>query len=382
MNPHLRIYRGFTDIQGLSAGWQSLQHHPNSDYDHFMLVCRLRSEVIAPFALGFLEDGTCRAIMAGRLEQQVLRPSVGYAKLPGLRANVLTFIHEGILGELDSRMAAAAIEALSAIMVSREIDAVNFHMLPERVSSLWDVLQNQSAHNCGAVFSDWAIHRDMRVESEPGYLLRRMRSKHRAWIRRKERDLERTFPGLVAWKWCTGSIDVPELCDKMEAVARTTYQRGLGAGFVDNGENRERLALFARNNQLRVLLLEIAGNPKAFWMGNVYKGAFHSAATGYTPDVRDFEVGTLTFIRMVDELVREGVTRLDFGLGDAHYKERFGDRHWREASVQLFGPTPKGRFLHAYLGMFRRFDREARRLLSRLGAVDRIKRSWRDRLRG
>lgn len=381
MNPIVQVYQGPSELQTLAEAWRGLQHHPNSDFEHFMLVCRLRSEVVTPMALGFWVDGTCRAIMAGRLERLLLRPSFGYAKLPVMSAIVLTFIHEGILGVLDSRMAAAAIAVLSGMMARRDMDAVSFHMLPERVSSLWGAVQKQAAHFSGTLICDWAIHREMTLQNQPGYLLSQMRAKHRGWIRKKERDLEKAFPGRVHWKWCAGIVDVLGLCGKVEAVARTTYQRGLGAGFIDNHENRERLSFFARKGQLRVLLLEIDGIPKAFWMGTVYKGVFHSAATGYTPDVKDFEVGTLAFIRVVDELVREGVRRLDFGLGDAHYKERFADRHWREATVQLFAPTCRGRFLHAYLGLFSWLDHEARRLLSRLGAVDRIKKSWRARMR-
>lgn len=381
MDLDVRVYQGPVEISALSGIWQSLQHHPNSDYEHFMLICRLRSEVISPFALGFWEDGICRAIFAGRLERLTLRPSVGYAKLPGVPAIVLTFIHEGILGKPDSRMAASAMDVIYKMMACRKMDAVSFHLLPERLSSFWGVLQKQAVRAGGALVSDWAIHRDMAIQNQPGYLLSQMRSKHRGWIRRKQRDLEKEFSGRVYWRWYAQIEDLTELCGKMEAVAKTTYQRGLCAGFINNHENHERLGLFARSGQLRVLLLEIDGMPKAFWMGTVYKGVFHSDATGYVPDVRDFEVGTLTFLKVVDELVREGVTRLDFGLGDAHYKERFSERYWREATVQLFATTCKGRFLYAYLGLFRWLDRLARRLVFRLGAVDRIKQMWRSRLR-
>ena len=62
-----------------------------------------------------------------------------------------------------------------------------------------------------------------------------------------------------------------------------------------------------------------------------------------------YEVGTLIFIRMNDELAREGVRKLDFGIGDALYKQRFGDQSWREATVWLFAPTAKGMALRSIL---------------------------------
>lgn len=167
----------------------------------------------------------------------------------------------------------------------------------------------------------------------------------------------------------------------MESVARMTYQRGLGVGFVDNEENRQRLALFAHRGQMRVLVLEIHDTPKAYWLGTVYGGVFHSEATGYTTEMAEFEVGTLTFLRLVDELVKEGVTRFDFGLGDAHYKERFADRSWQETRVHVFSRSFKGQLLRGYLEMFGSMDDCARRVFQRFGVFDRIKQAWRAQLR-
>jgi hypothetical protein len=38
----------------------------------------------------------------------------------------------------------------------------------------------------------------------------------------------------------------------------------------------------------------------------------------------------------------EGIPRMDFGLGDAFYKQRFGTEGWEEASVFIFAPTLRG----------------------------------------
>ena len=85
-------------------------------------------------------------------------------------------------------------------------------------------------------------------------------------------------------------------------------------------------------------------------------------------------------MRMVDELVREGIKKLDFGLGDAHYKQRFGNRSWREATIRLFAPSAKGLTFRSMLGLFGTLDGAARRLLQRTGFLDRLKTGWRTRL--
>jgi CelD/BcsL family acetyltransferase involved in cellulose biosynthesis len=93
-----------------------------------------------------------------------------------------------------------------------------------------------------------------------------------------------------------------------------------------------------------------------------------------------YEPGTLIFMHMVDELAREGVRRFDFGLGEAFYKQRFGDQSWREGTVRIFAPTVKGLTLRSSLGFFRMLDAVGRHLVKKIGGLDRLKTGWRRRL--
>lgn len=220
----------------------------------------------------------------------------------------------------------------------------------------------------------------MDLQYEIGFLLKKLRSKHRSWLRKKQRELEFTFPGKVNWHWMREIDDVSGLCSLIESVAARTYQRGLGAGFVNDEEHRQRFTLFASRGQLRAQLLEIDGQVRAYWIGIVYQGVFHSWETGYDPDLHVFEPGTLIFLRMVDQLVLEGVRKLDFGLGDAAYKRRFGDHSWREATVRLFAPSAKGVAIRSVLGTTSMLDGVARRFLQKIGVLDRLKTGWRRRL--
>ena len=79
--------------------------------------------------------------------------------------------------------------------------------------------------------------------------------------------------------------------------------------------------------------------------------------------------------------MREGIERIDFGLGDAEYKDRFADRSRREADLQLFGKTSKSRLLRAYLGCTNTIESVARRALQRSGVFARLKQTWRARVR-
>lgn len=375
----LRIINNLAELEKVKTFWEKRQTNPNCDFEQFRLVCRSRKEVECPYVMALECEGDLCALLCSRLERISFTPRIGYLNPLKIPASVITVIHDGLVGEIDSTAARMMIEHLWSSLSRGEADAVIFSNLSEH-SPLMAALMKHAPEWWCEKEPAWSTHRSMALGNEPGFLLKSMRSKHRGWIRKKQKDLESAFPGKVTWKWLNSVDDVADLSARLETLASRTYQRGLGAGFVDNDEHRRRFALFASRHNLRVQLLEIDGNVRAFWIGLVYQGIFHSWATGYDPDLREYEPGTLVLLQLVDELTREGVRTIDFGLGDAHYKERFGDASWREATLMLFAPSPKGFLLRSASGICAFMDHMGRRFLQKAGLTDRVKTGWRRRL--
>lgn len=371
----VKVIQTLEGLAKIRTYWEQWQVHVNSDMAQFELLCQLRPEVMLPCVLVVEKNGIVQALVAARLEQTRVAPSIGYLKLPRVPARVIAVIHQGILGNLDKDGAQEVLQKLKLMLAAGEADAVDFHHLHED-SPLLQALHQQGPRIYCEKTPRWSTHREMILPSK-GSLLETLRSKHRTHMRKREKELEDAYSGRIAWRWLTHIDDIPSLCTNLENVAATTYQRGLGAGFFYNEEFRQRFELFARRDQLRVQILEIDGKLKSFWFGFVYGNSFHSSETGYDTSLRDYEVGTLMFVRMVDELTKEGIQTLDFGLGDAYYKERFGHRSWRETSVWLFAPTLKGTILMTYVRLLGSVEQTARRLVCHLGLRDKIKNIWR-----
>jgi hypothetical protein len=304
---------------------------------------------------------------------------VGYLKMPLLRRRALILIHGGAIGQLGPREADLIIARINQFLADGGADVVVFSSLSEG-SPLFASIRAMGRRVLGVAKPRWAKHWELTLPSQPGCLLQAMKSKHRSWIRRKARDLEAAFPARIDWRWHAQVDDLAPISRQIEEVAARTYQRGLDAGFKDNVFHRERLALFARQGRLRIMILEIDRRPAAFWFGIVYRGVFHSEATGFLPELSEYEIGTQVFISLVDELVRESVVRFDFGLGDAPYKQRFGDLSWRENTVWLFGSAWRGAALRTYLGTCEALDHALRAFVQRIGVADRLKQAWRRRL--
>ncbi len=217
----------------------------------------------------------------------------------------------------------------------------------------------------------------MHIPADSGFLLKKLSSKHRSWIKSRQKKLLADFDGRVSWHWIKDFEDLDSLCNELEEVAAKTYQRGLGAGFFNNEEFRQRYRLFADQGSLRIQLIRVENRVKAFWIGKILKDVFYSEATGYDPDFRIYELGTLLLLAITDALVEEGVQRFDFGLGDAFYKERFSDESWTETSFHLFAPTIKGAFLRGLEASFGFIDQKIRQTVRKAGWEDRVKTGWR-----
>jgi CelD/BcsL family acetyltransferase involved in cellulose biosynthesis len=363
----------------IRSHWEKWQSHPNADLDHFGLVCRLRREVKHPYVMVVEQAAQPCALLLARLEKVRFAPGIGYLKPLGIRSNMLAVLHQGCLGLVDDEIAAVMVRHLYSWLVAGNADGVTFNLLRSD-SPLWRALMTHGPQWWCEKNPRATEHRALTLRGDPGFLLQQMRSKHRSWIRRKQRELESAFAGKLTWRWLADFEDVAQLCGQLDLVAARTYQRGLSAGFINDEEHRQRCQLFASRRQLRVQLLEMDGTLQAFWIGIVYDGVFHSWATGYAPELREYELGTLVLLRMVDELVREGVQTLDFGRGDAFYKQRFGDRCWREATVHLFAPTAKGMLLRSSLALCGMLEGAGRQLARGTGILERLKTKWRQRL--
>ena len=381
---HIRAIRTLQELAPVRAHWQQWQDHVNNDLAQFELVCRHRTEVESPWVIVIEQDSENNrdsdpdALLLGRIERNAFAPSIGYLQPVRMPARVLVVIHQGLLGRLDDAAAGEVIGYLRSQLRSGVADAVAFHHLPEH-SPLWRALQAERGTWSSMKAPRWSTHHEMLLPDDGSTVDRKLSAKHRSNMRRHQKALEAAFPGRVVWRWMNDVDDIAALCAHLEPLAARAYQRALGAGFFDDDDHRRRYGLFARRGQLRVQLLEIDSKVRAFWIGSIYSGVFNLSETGYDPDLREFKVGTQLFIRLADALAQEGVRRLDFGLGDAPYKARFGDRSWRETPAWLFAPTAKGVAMMLLLKLSLAIDAGARRLVQHAGLTDRIKTGWRRR---
>jgi CelD/BcsL family acetyltransferase involved in cellulose biosynthesis len=139
--------------------------------------------------------------------------------------------------------------------------------------------------------------------------------------------------------------------------------------------------LEAAKGWLRMYVLYLNGKPSAYWWGVVYGETFHSCALGYDPEFHNYSPGSYLLTKGLESLCQQGVKELDFGLGDARYKQQFGDNNYKEATISLFAQTLQGISLNCILSLNNVMTLIAKRILKRFKIIETLKKHWRSKLR-
>lgn len=375
-----RIIRSASEIEEIREIWTSWQQHPNADIDSYLLLARLRPEIIRPHIIAVYRGGHPDAMLIGRLMHEGIDVRVGYRSLLRPQARVLSFIYRGLLGNLSPENSQALIAQVLDALRQNEAEAAIFHSV-RTDSSIYQLILRSPGFGCRDYFPTVQMHWNMRLPKTVDEVYRGLSPDHRSEIRRKAKKLLSDHSGNVKIVCARESADWARLLGDVEEIAKKTYQRGLGVGFVHTSETRQRLHLEACKGWLRIYVLYAGDKPCAFWMGNVHRETFYSGNIGYNPGYQQYSPGTFLFSRMIEDFCVEGLKEVDFGLGDAMYKQRFGNSSWEEGTAYVFAPNLRGFGLSALRTPTIVVDRALRRALERTKLVPRVKKLWRDHLR-
>ncbi|MGI9212338.1 MAG: GNAT family N-acetyltransferase, partial [Methylococcaceae bacterium] len=345
----------------------------------FLLVCRLRSEVHYPWVMVVYRQDQPLALLAGRVETIPFAPSIGYLKCPGIPVKTLTVLYHGFLGLQDGPIAGLLVRDTLHWLSDSDVGQVIFPALDIRSSLHTTLMKQTPAWYCEkGILSQ--LHWQACLSDAADSLLKRMKSKHRAYLLKRQSTFLKAFNGRIKWQWLTEFEHIADTLLKIEQLACKTYQRGLGTGFNNDMDYRERMDLYARRGVLRMALLWVDDTLVCFCIGIVYGDILYGSELGYDQAFKDYSPGILLILWMMEQLRHEGVYNVDWGLGDAQYKRQLGTTAWLEQSILLFKSSWYFLLLRFFLGASLCLDRTARNILDRTDLTARIKSAWRRHL--
>lgn len=374
------VLRTLAEVEQVRDIWTGMQWSPESDIDFFSFIVKSRPEILHPLVLVVWENDRPVALVAGRIEKGHFDIKAGYKVIWRTEIRRLAIFYGGFMGRTTPEVGEFAIRQLLKLLREEQADLLLWSGVVLN-SELRKLLGRVPNPLCRDPLAKPVQHWKMTLpESLDELLEKRMSKKHRYWAKRLMRILEKDFPKGVRMARFSRPDEMEKLFKDVIVVARKTYQWGLGAGFRDNEEQRERLRLEAKNGWHRGYVLYLNEEPVAFWICIVYRDTVYSAYTGYDPRHRKYEPGTVLFLNMIGELSREKKRELDFGPGSAFYKERFGDASFMESTLCIFAPSFRGMFFNGLRLVTEGPINLCRSLLNKLGLEQKLKTAWRRRL--
>lgn len=377
----VKVVRNAKDITDIADCWRAFCRHRDMDIERYLQEINSSPQTTRPHVLVYYRLGRPQALLIGRYEMKRPDLRIGYFRIPIRRVRCLTFLNGALVGELSSTTCKGFIENIQSSLADGEADAATIYHC-KLASPI--VVATRAAGRPFDRTSRAQVHRmRMLIDGETSSVIG-LSAGERQHQRRRGKMLRELGQDARIVCFCS-EAELDRLMKDVETVAAKTYQRGLQVGFIDTPQMRDRLRFEARMGWLRAYVLYIADRPCAFWIACIYRGIVHSDFLGFDPAYGRFSPGTYLMLEVINRLSQElasvPIRKIDFGVGEAEYKVRYGNRSEQVVSVLMFAPSIRGLTLGALRAVVEACNGGAERLLTASRLLPRLKRAWRSRLR-
>jgi CelD/BcsL family acetyltransferase involved in cellulose biosynthesis len=197
--------------------------------------------------------------------------------------------------------------------------------------------------------------------------LKAMSSKARANVRREVRHLDEHAGGKLKLRRCTEPDEVADFLRLALAVSERSWQhRTLGQQALHDKTNVRYFEGLARRGLLQSYLLMAGETPCAFVIGYRYGGVYHYAEVAFDEAFTKFSPGTVLLYLILEDMHGcDGIETLNFGIGDATYKRRFGNVQREDVGCLLMRNKISTRMLTGGHQAFKRSIALAKRAMNR-----------------
>ena len=343
----VEIARTTEQLEGLRPAWDELPwKREEAAYPYFTARLRTRDGVVGPFAAIVYQGDTPIGGLAARIEMRRLAASIGYRELYAPTVRALQVVDGGIASAHPgaptalARVIEGALETGDAEVVALPPLEVGSE-LATAFASIGGPLTRQP------LIEPWT-RRLLRLPGSFDEFLASRSHKTRKGIRRDARQLEAAFGNALSVEIVRDPADAGRLIADADLVAQSTYQRRLGAGFSDTAEQRELIRVGLENGWVRGYLLYLEGKPAAYWLCSPFRRTTLLRTGGFDDAYAEHRVGIYLLMRVIEDACADPeLDLLDFGPGDAAYKEQYSNETREERNAVVFAPTFRARRINA-----------------------------------
>lgn len=367
----VRIARSTEELDALLPFWEAHAERLESHPAYFRLVLGLRDTIEGPYVFVVEADGAPVTLMLCRLEAVEVPARFAYYRVFNHRVKSLSAVYNGLVGEVTPQTAALLAQAMQDALGQGIADVLTFRGLRDG-ALLEAAVADLNIPAWRRVTGTPDTHRVLDLPEDYQDVLGMRSSSNRKRLRRYARRIEE-IEGFRLEVIDTAD-DLERMMADIEVVAARTYQRGLKSGFYNNAEWESLLRLGFERGWFTMWVVYGDGKPLTYAGGYSYNNVFYSYLKGYDPDYTSYSIGTYLLLKMIEDLIdRKQVKSVDYGFGDAPYKQLFSNGDWQERHYMLFGAKPRSALTALSVKTIGGASAKAQTLAHRWGLEARIK---------
>lgn len=373
--PDVDLIRSAADLDRSAASWGAVPW-AREEAEREFLLARMQARG-AGLVGAITRDGT--AGVAALSSTRRFPAAVGYRTVYAPRVRVLQVVDGGIVAQ-DEAGASAVVAAVAEPLARGEVDVltVPYLRLASPLTEALDRVGSALEREPSAV----GLRRRLVVPATFDEFLASRSRKIRFGIRYDAKKLLDAHGDELSVSVYERPAELDRLVADLEEVAATTYHRALGGGFSDTPEQRAVAQVGLEHGWARAYVLRVGERPVAYWLCSLYRRTVLLRRTGFVPAFAPLRVGVYLLMRLIEDACGdERVDVVDFGQGDATYKRHFSSESWEERALTVFAPTLRGRRIALTRAGILRSAAGARKLLDRAQLTDKVRSTWRRRLR-
>jgi hypothetical protein len=378
----VRILRTIPELETIRQVWQSWPGNRDSEMESYLRHLQSNGVTERPHVIVVEREGKPEAILVGRIDLGRISCRLGYLHVDP-PARILCFVYGAFRGNASRENSELMVSSVMDSLKCGEADVAYMNYLRED-SELFRLSIETPGPLCRDYVRIRQPHFTTRLPNSAEEFYRGLSSRVRWQVKSKQKKLTKDFAGDVRIRCFREVAELESLVEDVEQVAKTSYQRGLGVGFIDSPAARDGLRLKAERGWLRGYVLYLGGRPSAFWIGDINDDTFGSDYLGYNAQLGKHSPGMYLTLKVIEGFCqdsRQGVRAVDFATGHAQYKEVLSNQQWRETCVYIFARTFKGVTLNLTRTFIGGLDQTIKKALSRTGLLQKIKKGWRARAR-
>lgn len=362
--------------------WLSLvEANPQSTYEYHPDIALLPGDEPHPLiAWGYREHNALHALALFRAKTMIF-PWYPRAQ-SGISLSGQRLIGASLLGRSDATVLRAFFSALYTLTEDPSCQFIYLEGLSVD-SHFWSYLK---AHEhtlpfrnvpLGEIQPRWRIHLP---ENKEDYW-QKFSGKSRQNLRRKARKLPHRLIKLQS------TDEIGLFLEKARFISERSWQgKRLGLRITNSVRERHFFEALAKHRAFRAYLLESEGTPIAFQFGALWNNCYYGEETAFDLDYAKHSPGQTLHLEIIEDLIEhEAVRWFDFGVGDAEYKQLFGNEQSHCVSLLLLPrrlsiPALKLAAIVRYDQLQKLGEDRARALLMQKGWIGKVRQWYRGRL--